>query len=156
MKYLKSAALIFMIASCHNNGNNPDSNDTLKDYSNDTNPAEAISTCYESVNGKDTVLLSLFSESEVITGSLIYNYYEKDKNKGTLHGNMHGDTLIANYIFMSEGKTSERQVAFLKQGNNFIEGYGDVEEQNGKMIFKNTSSLSFTSSPLHKVDCNSY
>jgi hypothetical protein len=91
-----------LITACNTANNNEEQNDTIKDYdTSNLNPAESVSTCYESINNKDTVLLSLFSESEVITGSLIYNYYEKDKNKGTLIGKMYGDTLFANYIFMS-------------------------------------------------------
>ena len=69
---------------------------------------------------------------------------------------MYGDTLLAEYIFKSEGITSIREVAFLKQDDSFVEGYGDVEEQYGKMVFKNRSALSFTGKVLHKVDCNGF
>jgi hypothetical protein len=39
-----------------------------------------------------------------------------------------------------------RQVAFKKTGNTFVEGYGESEEVNGKMIFKNADSLDFSHS----------
>jgi hypothetical protein len=99
------------------------------------------------------VFLSIFSQSKVITGSLVYNYYEKDKNSGTIKGNMYGDTLIADYIFNSEGITSTREVAFLKQQSAFIEGYGDMQEEGDKMVFKNRSNLSFSGKPLRMVNC---
>jgi hypothetical protein len=156
MKYIKAMALMLCMA-CNNSNNNEETNDTIKDYDTGTyNPAESISSCYESINSKDTVFLSIFDKSKIITGSLNYNYYEKDKNSGTLRGNMYGDTLLAEYIFKTEGIISIRQVAFLKQGDSFIEGYGDVEEQYGKIVFKNRSALGFTGKVLHKVDCNDH
>jgi hypothetical protein len=67
---------------------------------------------------------------------------------------MHGDTLLADYTFQSEGTESVRQVAFLQQGDGFVEGYGDMEDQNGKMVFKNTGSLDFSSgTAFTKVPC---
>ena len=159
MKYIKAITLVLIIASCQNNGSNEqdlvknNTDDTIKNYNQRTDPAESKSSCYESANGNDTVFLSIFSESKVITGSLLYNYYQKDKNRGTIRGRMHGDTLIADYVFMSEGKASVRQVAFLKQDNSFIEGYGDATEENGKMVFKNRTMLNFTGRPLVAVDC---
>ena len=156
MKYIKATVLILCLA-CNISNNNEENNDTIKDYNTGTSsPAESVSSCYESINGKDTVFLSIFNKSKIITGSLNYNYFEKDKNSGTLRGNMYGDTLLADYIFKSEGITSIREVAFLKQDDSFMEGYGDVEEQYGKIVFKNRSTLSFTGKPLHEVDCNGY
>lgn len=155
MKY----SLLFLLmacAACNNNNTRENNNtaDTIKDYDTGTSsPVETISECYENINGKDTVFLSIFSQSKIITGSLVYNYYEKDKNSGTIKGNMYGDTLIADYIFSSEGVTSTREVAFLKRESAFIEGYGDMQDEDGKMVFKNRSSLSFTGKPLRMVDC---
>jgi hypothetical protein len=56
---------------------------------------------------------------------------------------MKGDTLLADYFFLSEGTRSIRQVAFLKRGNSLLEGYGNIEEQNGKTVFKKDKGLSF-------------
>ncbi len=154
MKY----SLFFLLMTCVacNNDRSETNNgaDTIKDYDTGTSSsAETISECYENINGKDTVFLSIFSQSKVITGSLVYNYYEKDKNSGTIKGNMYGDTLIADYIFNSEGVTSTREVAFLKRESAFIEGYGDMQEEGGKMVFTNRSSLSFSGKPLRMVNC---
>jgi hypothetical protein len=45
---------------------------------------------------------------------------------------------------MSEGISSVRQVVFLKKGNTYIEGYGDVvEEASGKVVFKDRKQLQF-------------
>ena len=110
--------------------------------------------CYSSVMGQDTMLLHLNTTGQEVTGNLTYNFYEKDDNQGTLRGTMHGDTLLADYTFMSEGTESVRQVAFLKKADGFVEGYGDAEDLAGKMVFKNTAALDFNSgTAFTKVPC---
>nr|WP_314895499.1 hypothetical protein [uncultured Flavobacterium sp.] len=56
---------------------------------------------------------------------------------------------------MSEGVFSVRQVAFLKKGDSYVEGYGDVVDDNkGKVTFKDTKQLKFEGNiVLSKVDC---
>jgi len=89
-----------------------------------------------------------------INGNLTYNLVGKDKNEGTLIGNMKGDTLIADYTFMSEGVSSVREVAFLQKDGTFIEGYGDVVAANDKVTFKDKSKLKFDQkNTLTKIDC---
>lgn len=111
--------------------------------------------CYMGILKKDTVSMSLnIKGNQVSSGKLSYKFFEKDKNEGTLIGEMKGDTLLADYTFMSEGVSSVRQVAFLKKGNVFTEGYGDIEESNGKAIFKNTKQLKFDGKIiLSKTNC---
>jgi hypothetical protein len=112
------------------------------------------STCYAAILGRDSLLLRVERMSDDVTGDLSYNFYEKDDNSGTFQGRMHGDTLLADYTFQSEGTESVRQVAFLKTADGFREGYGDIEDQGGKMVFKNTASLDFSSGTVFKkVPC---
>jgi len=80
--------------------------------------------------------------------------YEKDSNKGKLEGKLYGDTLIADYKFISEGIESIRQVAFLIKDSMAIEGYADIEQKDGKTVFKNLKSLDFKHGlSLTKIDC---
>jgi hypothetical protein len=110
--------------------------------------------CYASINGKDTVFLKMEKYPNVVTGTLIYKLYEKDANKGDIDGKLSGDTLIADYRFISEGKESIRQVAFLIKDSTATEGYTDMEELNGKMVFKNISHIDFsTGIKLKQIDC---
>lgn len=89
-----------------------------------------------------------------VNGKLSYNLVGKDKNEGTLIGNMKGDTLIADYTFNSEGVSSVREVAFLQKDGTFIEGYGDVVDANNRVSFKDKSKLKFDAkNTLVKVDC---
>ncbi len=107
---------------------------------------EPISEQFYSGNiKKDSILMNLTMKgNQILSGKLIYNFYEKDKNEGTLIGELKGDTLLADYTFMSEGISSVRQVVFLKKGNTYIEGYGDVvEEASGKVVFKDRKQLKF-------------
>jgi hypothetical protein len=89
-----------------------------------------------------------------VNGKLSYNLVGKDKNEGTLIGNMKGDTLVADYTFNSEGASSVREVVFLQKDGTFIEGYGDVVNANNKVSFKDKSKLKFDAkNTLVKVDC---
>jgi hypothetical protein len=56
---------------------------------------------------------------------------------------------------MSEGVSSIREVAFLKKGSTYVEGYGDVVDDNkGKVTFKDTKQLKFEGNiVLSKIDC---
>lgn len=87
--------------------------------------------------------MQLRINGEEITGFLDYHIYEKDANKGTLSGEMKGDTLIADYTFDSEGLRSVRELVLLKKDGKFYEGYGPVKEEKGKVIFEHRGSLKF-------------
>lgn len=101
---------------------------------------------YQGVLGKDTITLMLSrKENQVLSGNLRYQFFEKDNNQGTLTGEIKGDTLFLEYRFMSEGMTLIREVAFLKQGDIYIEGYAETQEKDGIIRFKNRKSLEFNS-----------
>ena len=111
--------------------------------------------CYAltTMNG-DTVQLSLTRQGPAVSGTLLYSLAEKDRNMGVLRGRMRGDTLLADYVFESEGETSVREVVFLAKGDGFVEGYGAVEEKNGRMIFSPDSTITFSDDEvLKKIAC---
>ena len=156
MKY----SLLFMVAtfscvSCNNN-----SKTATSTKNNDSTGAIVPGTtqttqCYAGVRGKDSVFLRLNRTNNTVSGDLDYKHFEKDQNKGTIEGVMKGDTLLADYTFISEGVTSVREVIFLKKGNMLVEGFGDVEEKSGKMVFKNTGAVEFDEAVLLKeAGCN--
>lgn len=137
---------------------------TTTNATNDTLPANTDTAtmhiqvpnmqCFKSIKGSDTVYLKLERFPNVVTGNLVYNFHEKDDNTGSIDGVLKGDTLIADYTFMSEGQQSVRQVAFIIKDSMVTEGYGEMIEENGKMIFKNTTALSFNNSiQLKAVPC---
>lgn len=113
-----------------------------------------ITKCYSYTNKNDTIMLKTKVVSDLVTGDLVYNFYQKDKNTGTIQGQMKGDLLIADYTFNSEGVSSTRQVIFKKDGNRFIEGFGELEDKAGRMIFKHPDSLNFDHTiVLGEVNC---
>lgn len=122
-------------------------------------PAKAVTitepaSCYAMIKNKDTVLLHITITNNKVNGDLIYNFFEKDKNTGTVIGAIKGDTIFADYKFMSEGKESVRQVAFLKTGEELREGYGTVDESNGQPDFSEKASIRFDGNVvLKKTDC---
>ena len=156
---LLTAFTTIAIISC----NNESKKSTEVTATGDTSkPAEnkimiPASTCYFSTTGKDTVQLKVEIFPNVVTGRLSYNLYQKDSNKGEFDGQLHGDTLLADYKFMSEGKLSTRQVIFLIKDSMATEGYGNMEEKEGKMVFKNLKDVTFGKGLiLKKIECGEY
>jgi hypothetical protein len=87
------------------------------------------STCYRYIKGKDTVSLKVEKFPNVVTGMLTYALFGKDRNTGEIEGKMNGDTLVADYNFMSEATRSVRQVVFVIGDSTAIEFYGQEEKE---------------------------
>jgi len=110
--------------------------------------------CYEMIMKRDTATLSLQIQDTTIAGDLNFRWAEKDHNKGTIKGSIRDSLLVADYTFESEGLTSVREVVFKLQGDTIFQGFGELIEQNGKVIFKQRDQLQFnTAFPFIKVDC---
>lgn len=102
-----------------------------------TSADEPAHLCYEFITNQDTVMLELVvGPDDMVSGDLVYQLSGKDRNKGTLKGVLHNDTVLADYTFMSEGKQSVREITFLKKDSSLTEGYAAMEEADGKMQFK--------------------
>ena len=163
MKHLFLAISLMSLFSCNDkptsttvNGNDTTShNASVKDKTEVASGSTGNTrTCYSNFRNRDTVLLSFTRNDTAINGELMYQFFQKDRNTGIINGTIKGDTIIADYKFNSEGTTSVRQVVFLKHGDELLEGFGDVEEYNGKMVFRNISSLVFDSSMVFSLtDC---
>ena len=146
------AAIILLAAACNNNENR----NTTVDSSATNIPAVQAPQrmCFLGVTGKDSIKLSMQLAGNNVSGNLDYLMAEKDSNTGTISGNMHGDTLFADYNFVSEGQQSIRQVAFLLQDSVAVPGYGDMVDNNGTMDFKDHGKISFDEkSMMKKVEC---
>jgi hypothetical protein len=147
LKYLILLWPIGLLISC----NNQPQESKVSIPSSKTSPLN----CYKYINSNDTIILKTIYINGFVTGTLVYNLYQKDKNMGTIQGQMKGELLIADYSFISEGVQSVRQVAFKKHGKTFIEGYGETEYKKGKTTFKNIDSLDFNHSiVLSGIDCD--
>ena len=150
MKFSISLATIILVTALSSCNNNTD--ETVTEEKGD----EVIQTdfCYLGIINRDTVTLNVNITDTLVTGGLIYNFYEKDDNKGSVTGKMMGDTIIADYKFYSNGMESMREVAFLKKDSLMIQGFGPMVERGGKMAFVSTKEINFNNSiVLKNYDC---
>ncbi len=116
-----------------------------------TENVETTTMCYTYTTDSDSIMLQLTRIDSMVSGELTYILYEKDANKGTIDGVMKGDTLFADYTFTSEGTTSVREVAFVQRGDELVEAFGEVEEQNGKFVFSDRSLLTLNENVVLKA-----
>jgi hypothetical protein len=143
MNRLFLIALLFISACNSQQDNAADvAKDTLEN-SKETDKGFLINGCYISTLKKDTATLKINNDNGVISGNLDYNRFEKDSNKGIFRGEIKDSLLIGDYTFLSEGKSSVRQVVFKISGTNLIEGYGDINMNGDTATFKNISQLDY-------------
>jgi len=141
--------IALLVSACNSSNTTSNDADSTSVTSVDTTltpavPAQVkVTDCYIYIKNRDTVKLKLNTENEELTGDLSYNLFEKDSNKGTIAGEIKGDTILAEYTYDSEGMRSTREIVFLKRDGKLYEGFGDVEEKSGKTVFKNRAKLKF-------------
>ncbi|MCZ4224572.1 hypothetical protein [Pedobacter rhodius] len=111
--------------------------------------------CFEYKKDNSTASLRIYGTGEnKVLGQLKYQFDGKDKNSGDIYGLVKGDTIIVDYKFQSEGEYSHREVAWLRKGDQLLEGYGDVYQVNGDTKFKDIHKLIFGKSiTLTKTNC---
>tara|TARA_R110002020_G_scaffold164188_5_gene350667 strand:- start:99 stop:563 length:465 start_codon:yes stop_codon:yes gene_type:complete len=114
-------------------------------FSPDEEHIEDINTeCFRYFGEKDTILLTTHIDGTNISGTLDYSIFEKDKNTGTIEGEIRDNLIIAEYTFQSEGLTSKRQVVFKNTDEGWKEGYGAMEVVDGIPVQVNIDSLDFS------------
>jgi len=141
MKLVLFGCLVFLCLtqSC----NNKDSDPSTSESQTKKVKKDASINCYGFLSANDTIILKLVHVGESITGTLVYKLHEKDKNLGTIQGNMRGSVLVADYTFMSEGVKSVREVVFKKVNNSYQEGYGETVTQDDRVVFENMCYFPF-------------
>src|SRR5690554_5318875 len=157
--------IMFLLVAC-NNGNQKTTDQQgqeIRQENQDEKTIAAGPSCYLFATDRDTVYLKLNPPvNGRVTGDLNYDFFERDGNTGFIEGEIHGDTLIADYTFLSEGLISVREVGFLLEEDQVMEGYGDVEEKDGRMVFWHKDSLDFSNGlvmpevPCDQIDQRNY
>lgn len=109
--------------------------------------------CYGYNNDASKITFDVIKTDDTVVGQLIIALKEKDRNSGEFVGQITVDKLMGVYTFMSEGVESKREIAFKIDGNQLIEGYG---EMNGNgTTFRDAASINYTSTmPLILNGCN--
>lgn len=118
--------------------------------------SSTLQTCYMQATGKDSVFVTLEDNLGTIIGKMRYKNFEKDSSSGDLVGSQNGDTLKVNYTFEAEGKTSEREIYFLRKGENIIEGIGEQTTEGATSKYTNPAALKYEGNTLKQVDCTDF
>ena len=146
MQSFFALCLISLLVSCSNR----DRNQKESDQQTQSN----LVNCYRYTNNNDTIILRTINVGEAITGILVYKFRQKEQEGGTIRGGMRGDLLIVNFTSFSGEDQSVRQVVFKKLGNDFIEGHGETEKKDDRLVYKNIDSLVFKDAViLSRVEC---
>ena len=115
--------------------------------------AKLEKACYGYDNDGSKITFDVTKTDDAVVGQLTFVLKEKDRNSGEFVGQIAGDKLMGVYTFMSEGVESKRELAFKIDGNQLIEGYGEMNDDG--TTFKDVSTISYTSNmPLILNGCN--
>lgn len=156
--FVISIAAIF--GSCTDNSQAPTAaGDAVHSNANDTIVTGAqpvmIAGCYQMIHGKDTAQMQLITKGASITGNLVFDWAEKDGNKGTLAGKLVDSLIVAQYRFESEGMMSVREEVFKIKDSVLVRGYGEIKEENGVMMYADKANLNYdTIQKFRKVKCS--
>jgi len=116
---------------------------------------QPLKGCYLLILKKDTLQLAITSEKgSAVEGSMILNFAEKDRSRGTFEGEFKNGILMGIYKFNAEGTTSQRQVAFKRVDNGFVEGYGKITMVDGREMFAKENELEFDQTNVYKYTEN--
>lgn len=116
---------------------------------------DSILGCYVATLGKDIYAITLLEEDKGnVSGRLAFNNYEKDSSSGSFKGTYVDGILLGNYAFNSEGMNSDMQVIFKKVGDTFVRGYGDVNTEGDKVLFKDLSSITYDTNVVFVKDAD--
>lgn len=142
-----------LLASCTSAESEKEKTVTTTPTTTDT-VVKDLSGCYRMTIGKDTALLNLKAEGKIMNGSLVYDRFEKDDNKGTFKGVLEKDKIKGWYTFFAEGQTSVREIYFKVVGKNLCESYGDIALKHDTAYFKYPGAVNYEEQhPFLKTDC---
>lgn len=155
MKTITLCALVlFTMVACKKNSNIENDSNIKNSTISEGNKTSVLETgCYEYSGNGSLIGMEITAINDNVTANLNFAFAKKDKNQGKFVGKLLGDKIIGTYTFMSEGKESSREVAFMFKDNQLIEGFGVLNEDGTK--FKEIKTIQYQSQmPLVKVDCH--
>jgi hypothetical protein len=155
MRSLLFYLFIVSIIACQGNSESADSDkDTTTSQSTDNVSATPQEQCYRKVLARDTFAISITETGEAISGTLLFDNYEKDSSRGSVKGSSSGDTLKLWYDFQSEGMNSVMEVYFKRVGDKLVRGVGTMDVKGDTSYFTNPSDIKFEEKESwDKVSC---
>lgn len=158
LKSLSAIFIIIIFCSCKEQNEQtkiaaPAKNSSISTTGQAERKPESIE-CFSYARTGDTIFISIRNKEDFfLEGDLVYSLSEKDKNRGSIYGQWKGDSLFADYEFTSEGKTSVREIFFLKTDSGMIEGHAPVTMRNDKTVFNNHNFSLNNKMILKRTDC---
>jgi hypothetical protein len=102
--------------------------------------------CYKALYEQDTIELKVNTlATGKITGDMVMKVFNKAEKVGKITGEFRGDTLFADYSFISgtDKATYKNPMALLKHGNELILGNGKIETYLGASYFAKGQPIDF-------------
>jgi hypothetical protein len=138
-----SFLLLFACNSNQSSGQEESNNDSTVQTGINNVQDTLVSGCYSLINGRDTASLVIEKKGTIVSGSLSYNLFEKDRNDGTFTGEITGNRINVWYMFRSEGIMSVRQEAWQINNGQLWPATGEVTVRNDTARFADPSTLKF-------------
>ncbi|MCK7554333.1 hypothetical protein MKQ70_04650 [Chitinophaga sedimenti] len=151
---LLSAITAASLCACNQAGKTTDNRDSVSiDTTNATQTTSGIN-CYQQVTGRDSFFLNLIQAGDSVTGTLEYNFFEKDDAKGAFTGVLRNNILRLRYAFQSEGTTTTQDKIFKRNGDQLVEARPDKFSSIGDPLFPaEDQALVYDSIPWKQVNC---
>ncbi|WP_442794334.1 hypothetical protein [Pelobium manganitolerans] len=147
--FFSALAAALALTACNQNKTANSGADSLA-----TSNADTLKECYLATSGKDSAMLHINQLNGKVTGTLTYNFFEKDDADGDIKGSFSGDTLFVDFTFKAEGTVSKNPQAFLKKDGKLYQGYGNIESYMGRTYFKGHSQIKFDQGfVFDAIDC---
>lgn len=150
---IKSSFLIIALCSiifvsCNSNTKKAELKDSVETFSMEN------ASCYKAVSNADTATLKFDQKGKKVVGVLAFNFKAKENTNGTIIGEFKGDTLFVDYTFKLKGKGYKNPQVFLKQGDNLMQGSGELEVYVGRTYFKKSVPFIFKNGFVFEpLDC---
>lgn len=106
----------------------------------------------EGLQNQDSSIISLHLNGSQVSGTFNHLPFEKDSRKGTITGELKGDTIKALWSFMQEGMNDTIRVEFKLSENKLLQKSFGVDQSTGRQILTDTSTFSI---PYQKTVCES-
>jgi hypothetical protein len=111
--------------------------------------------CYQGDTGRDKQSIAYDLTGDQLKGVMEVQYFNLPPQTGKLKGTLRGDTLDGEFIYEQDEQMIYRQVIFLRQNDQWVEGIGELHEVDGKQVFNNMNALNFSHPlTLKKGACN--
>lgn len=115
--------------------------------------AAAVTACYAFREGKDVTAIELTIDRDLVTGYYAWEPFERDGAHGYFQGKIADNRISVDFTYMIEGSIQAEELLLKLEGDRLLQGRGELEDKNGKLIIKDQSSVEWTMA-FQKTDCS--